>query len=179
MNAQLGQFKVYFDRSQINSTAAMQFVGRALVMDAFTASGINRRDVGITIMNDEEIYPINYYFGVFNGTGPLVNQFVQFSSESPSGCPGGQTGGNPFPSPASCTATPDQRNLNANFRGDKLNQLMYTARLQANIMGRAGYGEGDIAYSETPQMVVGGGYAYNPAIDTSTMMRLWGLTWQT
>ena len=45
---------------------------------------------------------------------------------------------------------------------------MYVARLQANIMGRAGYGEGDLAYSETPQMVVGGGYAYNPAIDTST-----------
>ena len=41
-------------------------------------------------------------------------------------------------------------------------------RLQANILGRAGYGEGDIAYSETPQMVVGGGYAYNPAINTST-----------
>jgi|GEM_PF-216133 len=168
LNVQLGQFKVYFDRSQINSTAAMQFANRALVMDAFTANGLNRRDVGITIMNDEEVYPINYYFGVFNGTGPLVNQFVQFSSESPSGCPGGQTSGNPFPSPASCTATPDQRNLNANFRGDKLNQLMYTARLQANIMGRAGYGEGDIAYSEAPQMVVGGGYAYNPSIDTST-----------
>jgi phosphate-selective porin len=61
LNVQVGQFKVYFDRSQINSTAAMQFAGRALVMDAFTANGINRRDVGITIMNDEEVYPINYY----------------------------------------------------------------------------------------------------------------------
>ena len=81
--------------------AAMQFAGRALVMDAFTANGINRRDVGITIMNDEEIYPINYYFGVFNGMGPLVNRFAQFSSEEPTqGCPGGQTVGNPFPSPA-------------------------------------------------------------------------------
>ncbi len=166
-NVQVGQFKVYFDRSQINSTASMQFANRALVMDAFTANGgINRRDDGITIMNDEEVYPINYYFGVFNGTGPLVNQFVQFSSEEPNGCPGGQTSGNPFPSPAGCPA--NQRNLNANFRGNKVNQLMYTARLQANIMGRAGFGEGDIAYSETPQMVVGGGYAYNPSINTST-----------
>ena len=166
LNAQLGQQKVYFNRSQINSTAAMEFARRALVMDAFTASGINRRDVGITIMNDEEIYPVNYYFGVFNGVGPLVNRFVQFSSSEPTaGCPGGQTSGNPFPSPAGCPA--NQRNLNADFRSG-LNQLMYAARLQANIMGRAGYGEGDIAYSETPQMVVGGGYAYNPAINTST-----------
>jgi Phosphate-selective porin O and P len=166
LNAQVGQYKVYFNRSQINSTASMQFAGRALVMDAFPANGLNRRDVGITIMNDEEVYPVNYYFGIFNGTGPLVNQFAQFESESPSDCPGGQTSGNPFPSPAGCPA--NQRNLNANFRGDKLNQLMYAARLQANLMGRAGYGEGDIAYSETPQMVVGGGYAYNPGIDTST-----------
>lgn len=168
LNAQVGQQKVYFDRSQINSTASMQFAGRAFVMDAFTANGLNRRDVGLTIMNDEEVYPVNYYFGIFNGTGPLVNQFAQFSSETPSGCPGGQTSGTPFPSPASCTSTPQQRNLNANYRGDKINQLMYTARLQANLMGRAGYGEGDLAYSETPQMVVGGGYAYNPSINTST-----------
>ena len=45
---------------------------------------------------------------------------------------------------------------------------MYVGRLQWNILGRTGYAEGDLAYSETPQMVVGGGYAYNPAIDTST-----------
>lgn len=166
LNVQAGQFKVYFSRSQVNSTAAMQFAGRAFVSDAFTAGGINRRDVGITIMNDEEVYPINYYFGVFNGVGPLVNRFAQFSSEEPTnGCPGGQTSGNPFPSPATCP--PNQRNINANLRSS-VNQLMYAARFQANIMGRAGYGEGDIAYSETPQMVVGGGYAYNPSINTST-----------
>ncbi len=166
LNVQLGQYKVYFNRSQINSTAAMQFASRALVMDAFTANGLNRRDVGVTIMNDEEVYPVNYYFGVFNGAGPLVNRFAQFTSEEPtSDCPGGQTGGNPFPSPASCPV--NQRNLNANLRTN-VNQLMYVARLQANILGRSGYGEGDLAYSETPQMAVGGGYAYNPAIDTST-----------
>ncbi len=165
-NVQLGQYKVYFNRSQINSTAAMQFASRALAMDAFTANGINRRDVGITVMNDEEIYPVNYYFGVFNGVGPLVNRFVQFNSEEATlGCPGGATGGNPFPSPAGCPA--NTRNLNANVRSN-VNQLMYVARLQANIFGRAGYGEGDIAYSETPQWVVGGAYAYNPEIDTSS-----------
>ena len=166
LNVQVGQYKVYFNRSQINSTASMQFAGRALAMDAFTANGLNRRDVGITIMNDEEIYPVNYYLGVFNGAGPLVNRFAQFSSEEPTvGCPGGQTGGNPFPSPAGCPA--NQRSLNANVRSN-VDQLMYVARLQANLMGRAGYGEGDIAYSETPQLVIGGAYAYNPQIDTST-----------
>ena len=100
LNVQLGQYKVYFNRSQINSTAAMQFTDRSLASEAFTASGLNRRDTGITIMNDEEVYPVNYYFGVFNGSGPLVNRFAQFTSEEPTlGCPGGQTGGNPFPSP--------------------------------------------------------------------------------
>ena len=166
LNVQVGQQKVYFNRSQVNSTAAMQFANRSLASDAFTASGLNRRDIGITIMNDEEVYPVNYYFGVFNGEGPLVNRFAQFSSEEPTeGCPGGQTAGNPFPSPAGCPA--NGRNLNANLR-TSINQLMYTARLQWNILGQAGYGEGDIAYSEMPQMVVGGGYAYNPGLNTST-----------
>lgn len=166
LNVQLGQYKVYFNRSQINATSSMQFAERALAMDAFTASGLNRRDIGITIMNDEEVYPVNYYFGVFNGAGPNFNRFGSFGSEEPTdNCPGGATGGNPFPSPAGCPV--DQRNLNANFRTN-VNQLMYAARLQWNIMGRAGYGEGDLAYSETPQMVVGGGYAYNPAINTSS-----------
>jgi hypothetical protein len=45
---------------------------------------------------------------------------------------------------------------------------MYTARLNFNIMGRPGYGEGDMVYSETPQLAVGGGYAYNPGINTQT-----------
>lgn len=166
LNVQVGQFKVYFDRTQVNSTAAMQFANRALVMDAFTGSAVNRRDIGITIMNDEEVYPFNYYFGIFNGEGPLVNRFAQFTSEEATvGCPGGQTSGNPFPSPAGCPT--NSRNLNANFRSS-ISQLMYTARLQWNILGRAGYGEGDIAYSETPQMVVGGGYVYNPGVNTST-----------
>ena len=90
--------------------------------------------------------------------GHWSTAFAQFTSEEPTlGCPGGQTGGNPFPSP-SRPGPINQRNLNANFRSN-INQLMYAASLQWNIMGRAGYGEGDIAYSESPQMVVGGGYA--------------------
>ena len=165
-NLQFGQYKVYFNRSQINSTASMQFAERALVMDAFTASGLDRRDIGITIMNDEEVYPINYYFGIFNGAGPSFNRIGGFFSEQPTdGCPGGTTGQNPLPSPSGCPGP--QRNINANLRND-INQLMYSARLNWNIMGRPGYGEGDLAYSETPQLAVGGGVSYNPAVNASS-----------
>src|SRR6185503_9080941 len=149
-----------------NNTASMQFAERALVMDAFTANGMNRRDIGLTVMNDDEIYPVNYYLGIFNGAGPLFNRYGTYNSEEATvGCPGGQTGGNPFPSPAGCPT--NSRNLNANFRNE-IDKLMYAGRLQWNILGRPGYGEGDLAYSEAPQMAVGGGYAFNPAIETST-----------
>lgn len=165
-NVQFGQYKVYFNRAQINSTASMQFAERALVMDAFTASGLDRRDIGLTLMNDEELYPVNYYFGVFNGAGPNFNRLGSFTSEEPTqDCPGGQTGGNPFPSPASCPA--NQRNINSNVRLD-INKVMFAGRLMWNIMGRPGYGEGDVVYSETPQMAVGAGYSYNPSINTSS-----------
>jgi hypothetical protein len=162
LNVMAGQYKVFFNRSEINNATSMQFAERALVMDAFTASGLNRRDIGITVMNDEEVYPINYYFGVFNGLGPGFNRFGTFESEQPTvGCPGGQTGGGP----PNCPAT--QRNINANFR-NTVNQLMYSARLNFNLMGRPGYGEGDMAYSEKPQLAIGGGYAYNPSINVQT-----------
>ncbi|MDE3242317.1 MAG: hypothetical protein KGO52_06320 [Nitrospirota bacterium] len=165
-NLQVGQYKVYFNRAQINSTASMQFPERALVMDAFTASGLDRRDMGITFLNDEELYPVNYYFGVFNGAGPSFNRIGAFTSEEPTNnCPGGAVSGNPYPSPQNCPSS--QRDLNANLRTN-INQLMYTARLMWNVMGRPGYGEGDIAYSEMPQMAIGGGYSYNPAINANS-----------
>ncbi len=150
LNAQFGQYKVYFNRSQINSTASLQFAERALVQDAFTASGLDRRDIGLTIMNDEELYPFNYYVGVFNGAGPSFNRLGSFQSEEPGETPG-----------------TSQRNINANTRID-IDRLMFAGRVQWNMLGRPGYGEGDLFYSETPQMAVGGGYAYNPAINTST-----------
>jgi hypothetical protein len=166
LNVQAGQYKVFFNRAQINNTASMQFAERAPVQDAFTASGLNRRDIGITIMNDDEVYPVNYYLGIFNGAGPLFNRYGTYNSEEVTqGCPGGQTGGNPFPSPAGCPA--NTRNLNANFR-DEISKFLYAGRLQWNIVGRPGYGEGDLAYSETPQLAIGGGLAYNPGINTST-----------
>jgi hypothetical protein len=126
-------------------------------MDAFTASGLDRRDIGLTIMNDEELYPVNYYFGIFNGAGPNFNRLGVFASEDPS---------------ASSGTT--QRNINANVRLDA-GQLMFAGRLMWNVMGRPGYGEGDLVYSETPQMAIGGGYAFNPAINTSTTNNFIGI----
>lgn len=159
LNVQFGQYKVYFNRAQINSTASMQFAERALVMDAFTGSGLDRRDIGLTLMNDEELYPVNYYLGVFNGAGPNFNRLGSFTSEQPTeGCPAGVT-------VSGCEA--GQRNINSNVRMD-LNKLMFAGRLMWNIMGRPGYGEGDLVYSETPQMALAGGYAYNPSINTSS-----------
>jgi len=150
LNLQFGQYKVYFNRAQINSTASLQFAERALVMDAFTASGLDRRDIGLTIMNDEELYPVNYYFGLFNGAGPNFNRLGSFESESPDG-----------------TSGTTQRNINSDVRVD-FDRVMLVGRLMWNIAGRPGYGEGDIVYSETPQVAIGGGYAWNPAINTST-----------
>jgi hypothetical protein len=168
LNFQLGQFKVYWSRSQINSTASMQFAERALVQDAFVASGLDRRDIGLTIMNDEELFPVNYYFGVFNGSGPGLNRLGQYKSDQPTAnCPGGQSGGFPVPDNTVQCPQPSQRNINANTRYN-INQLMYSARVMWNIMGRPGYGEGDLVYSETPQMAIGGDYAYNPSINTAT-----------
>ncbi len=150
-NIWAGQYKVLFNRAQINSTASMQFAERALVMDAFTASGLNRRDIGITLMNDPDL-PFNYYFGIFNGQGPSVTGLGSFQSE-------GVDGSNNFRG--------RQYAVGANFRNNA-NELMYVARLNWNVLGNPGYSEGDIAYSQTPQLAVGGGYSYNPAINTSS-----------
>jgi hypothetical protein len=139
---------------------------------------LDRRDIGLTIMNDEDRFPLNYYLGVFGGAGPNFTRLGNFDSEQVTqGCPGGQQTSNvPLPPGAvGCTdpsvsglpASPLQRNLNADTRRD-LNRLMFSARLNWNVIGRPGYGEGDISYSTTPQFAIGGGYSYNPRINTST-----------
>ena len=152
-NIWAGQYKVLFNRAQINSTASMQFAERALVMDAFTASGLNRRDIGITLLNDPDL-PVNYYFGVFNGQGPNVTGLGSFQSE-------GVDGSDNFRGRQYATG--------ANFRNNA-NELMYVARLNWNILGTPGYAEGDLTYSQAPQLSIGGGYSYNPAVNTSSVL---------
>src|SRR5262249_61240916 len=63
--------------------------------------------------------------------------------------------------------SPHQPQLKADTRC-RVGKLMFPARLNWNSMGRPGYGEGDISYSSKPQLAIGGGYAYNPSINTST-----------
>ena len=78
---------------------------------------MNRRDIGITIMNDDEIYPVNYYAGIFNGAGPLFNRYGTYNSEEATvGCPVGKRVAIPVPSPGRLSA--NSRNLNANFRDE-------------------------------------------------------------
>jgi len=48
------------------------------------------------------------------------------------------------------------------------NELMYVGRITADLMGKPGYPEGDLAYSLTPQMAVGVSYGYNAGLQTNT-----------
>jgi len=48
------------------------------------------------------------------------------------------------------------------------NELMYVGRITADLMGKPGYPEGDLAYSLTPQMAMGVSYGYNAGLQTNT-----------
>ncbi len=48
------------------------------------------------------------------------------------------------------------------------NELMYVGRVTADILGKPGYPEGDLAYSPTPQLAVGASYGYNGGLQTNT-----------
>jgi hypothetical protein len=47
------------------------------------------------------------------------------------------------------------------------NEFMYVGRLEADLLGKPGYDQGDAAYSVTPQLSVATAYAYNPGLDTN------------
>jgi len=48
------------------------------------------------------------------------------------------------------------------------NELMYVGRITADLLGKPGYPEGDLVYSETPQVAVGASYGYNAGLQTNT-----------
>jgi phosphate-selective porin len=48
------------------------------------------------------------------------------------------------------------------------NELMYVGRLAWDILGKPGYFEGDLAYSDTPQVAIGTSYGYNAGLQTDT-----------
>src|SRR5207249_6840266 len=47
------------------------------------------------------------------------------------------------------------------------NELMYVGRITADLLGKPGYPEGDLVYSETPQVAVGASYGYNAGLQTN------------
>ncbi|HEY3198251.1 MAG TPA: porin [Nitrospirales bacterium] len=48
------------------------------------------------------------------------------------------------------------------------NELMYVGRVTADVLGKPGYPEGDLAFSATPQFGVGASYGYNAGLQTNT-----------
>jgi hypothetical protein len=149
-NIQLGQQRVWFNRSQISSIATSTFADNMRVQNAFAANLISNRDVGISILSDEDQYVFNYAFGIWNGAGP--NLARDGTSVSQTVLPPTGDGGPP-------AATTRTYNYNTRFLNG---EMMYTARLLYKIAGNPGYGQGDILNSRTPQAAIGFGYAYNP-----------------
>lgn len=144
---QLGQQRVWFNRSQISSIATSTFADNMRVQNAFAANLISNRDVGITILSDEDQYKLNYAFGIWNGVGPNLTRDGTSASQALDN---------------NSTLPPAQRrtyNYNTRFL---TGEMMYTARLLYKISGNPGYGQGDILNSRTPQVAVAFGYAYNP-----------------
>ena len=148
---QVGQQTVWFNRALISSIATSTFADNMIVQNMFASNLQNSRDVGITVLSNEDQYTFNYAFGIWGGVGPNLARDGTAVSQNvlpPSG------GGGP---PAGTTRT---YNYDTRFMSG---ELMYTARLLYRIAGNPGYGQGDILNSRTPQAAIAFGYAYDPA----------------
>jgi len=145
---QVGQQRVWFNRALISSMATSSFADNLLVQRTFAANLISSRDIGITILSDEDKYKFNYAFGIWGGVGPnLTNQGTAVSQALPNNA---------------SLPTQQQRTFNYDTRF-RNGEMMYTARVLYKISGNPGYGQGDILNSRVPQVAIGAGYAYNPA----------------
>ena len=146
---QAGQQRVWFNRANITSVATTSFADPMIVQRMFSANQVNNRDIGISILSDEDQYKFNYAFGIWNGTGAnLTREGTAVSQYLPGASPTGFNGN-------ARTYNYDTRFLTG--------EMMYTARLLYKIAGNPGYGQGDILNSRTPQAAIAFGYAYNPA----------------
>jgi hypothetical protein len=146
---QAGQQTVWFNRALITSVATTAFADNMIVQNAFAANLVNRRDIGITVLSNEDNYRFNYAFGIWNGTGTnLTREGTSVSQATPnnSSLPNNNT----------------RRTYNFDTRF-LTSELMYTARLLYKISGNPGYGQGDILNSRAPQVAIGAAYAYDPA----------------
>ena len=146
---QLGQQRVWFNRALVSSVATSSFADNMIVQRVFAANQVNSRDIGISILSDEDQYKLNYAIGIWNGTGTnLTREGTAVSQYLPN------TATNAFNGNAR-TYNYDTRFLTG--------EMMYTARALYKISGNPGYGQGDILNSRTPQAAIAFGYAYNPA----------------
>jgi hypothetical protein len=145
---QVGQQRVWFNRATISSIATSTFADNLIVQQAFVANQVNTRDIGISVLSDEDRYKFNYAFGVWGGVGPnLAREGTAVSQALPNN--------SSLPSSQRRTFNYDTRFMTG--------ELMYTARLLYKISGNPGYGQGDILNSRVPQAAIAFGYAYNPA----------------
>jgi hypothetical protein len=145
---QVGQQRVWFNRALISSIATSTFADNLIVQRAFAANQVNSRDIGITILSDEDRYKFNYAIGIWNGTGTNLTREGTAVSQA-------------LPNNATLPAS-QRRTFNYDTR-IMTGEMMYTARLLYKIAGNPGYGQGDILNSRTPQAAIAFGYAYNPA----------------
>ncbi|HKN86034.1 MAG TPA: hypothetical protein VJV04_04195, partial [Nitrospiraceae bacterium] len=150
---QVGQQRVWFNRALITSIATLGFADNMIVQNAFAANVLNRRDIGIAILSDEDKYRFNYAIGIYNGTG--INQTDEGVSVSQV-VPG--------------TTSAQKRTFNWDTRFGT-GEMMYVARFLFKVSGNPGYGQGDILNSRVPQVAIGAGYAYNPAVNTLSSIR--------
>lgn len=145
---QAGQQTVWFNRALITPVAATSFADNMIVQNAFAANLVNRRDIGINILSNEENYRFNYAIGIYNGTGQnLTREGTSVSQALPNN--------SSIPSSLRRTYNYDTRFL--------AGEMMYTIRLLYKISGNPGYGQGDILNSRVPQVAIAAGYAYDPA----------------
>ncbi|MGE3152190.1 MAG: hypothetical protein AB7G48_16960 [Nitrospiraceae bacterium] len=149
---QIGQQRVWFNRALISSMATSTFADNLIVQNAFAANLQGSRDIGISVLTDEDRYKFNYAVGIWGGVGANLAREGTAVSQNvlpPTGTPGAP--------PATITRT---YNYGTRFM---TGELMYTARLLYKISGNPGYGQGDILNSRIPQAAIAFGYAYNPA----------------
>jgi hypothetical protein len=146
---QVGQQRVWFNRALITSAATNTFADNMIVQSAFAANLVNRRDIGISILSDEDQYRFNYAFGIWNGAGTNLTREGTAVSQY-------------LPNTSTSAFNGNARTYNYDTRF-LTGEMMYTARLLYKISGNPGYGQGDILNSRTPQAAIAFGYAYNPA----------------
>ena len=65
----VGQFKIPYNRQQITSSGALQFVDRPVTNDEFIF-GDDGRDIGGMVYGELLPQVVTYHIGVFNGSGP-------------------------------------------------------------------------------------------------------------